>query len=122
MTKTLQQQFGDSLRVIRKAKAPNRPNEEVLGRQRAFRDQADKIEKLRQQRVSRELLVYEVVHHRNRWRILHQNRHSKPFGDQETAIDAAKRIAAETANKGHAVQVILRRTDGGFVNYALVDD
>lgn len=118
MTKTLQQHLDFAFRAFQRAKAPDPPNEEVLGRERAFRDQADKIEKLRQQRISSEVLVYEVVRHRGHWRVLHQKRHSKPFGDQEAAIDAAKRAAAETANKGHAVQVILRRTDGQVVNYA----
>lgn len=118
MTRTLQQHLDSAFRTLRNAKAPNPPNEEVLGRQRAFRDRADKIEKLRQQRISSDVLVYEVVEHRGHWRILHQKKHSKPFGDQEAAIDAAKSAAAETASKGHAVQVILRQADGKVVNYA----
>ena len=122
MTKTLQQHLDLAFRALQKAKAPSPPNEEVLGRERAFRDRADKIEKLRQQRVSREMLVYEVVRHRGHWRVLHQERHSKPFGDQEAAIDAAKTTAAKAANEGHEVQVILRRSDGRAVNYALMDE
>jgi hypothetical protein len=122
LTKTLQQHLDIAYRALQKTKAPNPPNEEVLGRERAFRDQADKIEKLRQQRVARETLVYEVVRHRGHWRILHQEKHSKAFGDQEAAIDAAKATAAKAANKGREVQVILRRVDGQVVNYALADE
>ena len=122
MTKTLRQHLDIAFRALQKAKAPSPPNEEVLGRERAFRDQADKIEKLRQQRVARKALVYEVVRHRGHWRILHQEKHSKAFGDQEAAIDAAKTTAAKAASKGREVQVILRQIDGQVVNYALVDE
>ncbi len=122
MNKTLQQHLDTAFAVMRKTKAPNPPNEEVLGRQRAFRDQADRIEKLRQERVSSEVRLYEVVRHRGHWRILHNEKHSKPFDSQEAAIDGAKRTAAEASSKGHAVQVVLRRTDGQVVACALTDE
>ena len=60
MTKTLQQHLDIAFRALQEARAQNPPNEEIPGPRRAFRDQADKIEKLRQQRVSREVLVYEL--------------------------------------------------------------
>lgn len=121
MTKTLRQHL-EAFGVRRSSKAPTPPTEEVLGRERAFRDQADKIEKLRQQRLSSKVRVYEIVRHRGQWRILHQQKHSRPFVDQEAALDAAKRIAAETAEAGHSVRIVVRQADGQVASCSSTDE
>ena len=60
-------------------------------------------------------LVFEIVRHRGHWRTLHGAKRSSPFPDQTAAIMAAKRLARQKRDSGHAVEVILRRTDGDCV-------
>jgi hypothetical protein len=83
----------------------------MLGRERAFREQADKIEKLRQKRISTQSFVFEVVRHRGHWCILHGNKYSKPFDGQAEAIDEAQQAARTKAAQGYPVEVIVRQAD-----------
>ena len=111
MRKTLQQHIDETFGQIKTTKPAISRDQGALDRERAFQDRAKKIEKLRQQRVSGQLLVYEVVRHHGYWRVLHLNRHSKAFGSQTEALDEAQQTANAKAKDGHRVEVILRRTD-----------
>jgi hypothetical protein len=68
-----------------------------------------------QRAVASVSFVFEVVRHRGHWRTLHCAKHSAPFPDQAAAILAAKKLARNKRDLGHAVEVILRRTDGASV-------
>ena len=122
MVKTLQQHIDAAFGAIKRTRVPAPPDPTVLDRERAFRDQASKLHKLRLQRVAQDPLVYEVVRYRGHWRILHLSKHSKPFDNQAAAIDAARRTARDRGKQGHSVEVILRRTDGQSINYALDEE
>lgn len=122
MSKTLQQHIDAAFKATRRPKPQILPDQEVLTRQRAFEDQASKLQHLRQQRVAHQQLVYEVVRHRGHWRILHLKKHSKPFDSQAKALVEAHRTAGAQAERGHAVEVILRRTDGQSVPHTPSDE
>lgn len=122
MAKTLQQHIDGAFKVTSRPRPEMLPDQEVLTRQRVFQDQASKLQHLRQQRVAHQQLVYEVVRHRGRWRILHLKKHSKPFDSQTEALDEAQRTARAQAKRGHAVEVILRRTDGQIVPHTPTDE
>ena len=67
-------------------------------------------------------LLFEVVRLRGHWRTRHGGKSSAAFPDQASAIAAAKKLAIAKRNEGHAVKVILQRTDGKEVVQALDDE
>ena len=75
-----------------------------------------------QRAVASVSFVFEVVRHRGHWRTLHRAKHSAPFPDQGAAILAAKKLARHKRDLGHAVEVILRRTDGTSVAQSIDGD
>ena len=107
---------------------PERPSAAFLERERAFTVRAQKIEALRQARVTAEgpsaahPLVFEVVRYRGHWRTLHRDRYSSPYPDQAAAIHAAKTAARKKRDLGHGVEVLLRRTDGQTVAQTVDDE
>jgi hypothetical protein len=120
----LDQAFGSA----KQPREPERPSAAFLERERAFAERAQRIEALRQARVTTEgpstqhPLVFEVVRYRGHWRTLHRDRYSSPFPDQAAAIAAAKASARKKRDLGHAVEVLLRRTDGQTVPQAIDDE
>jgi Uncharacterized protein conserved in bacteria (DUF2188) len=86
-------------------------------RELAIAEGAKKIDALRLKRLANSPeqptpLIFEIVRYRGHWRTLHGGRHSSPFPDQAAAIAAAKSLAKSKREMGHAVEVLLRRTDG----------
>jgi hypothetical protein len=122
VVKTLQQHIDATFGSIKRTRVRTPPDPQVLDRERAFQNQASKLENLRLRRMANEQLVYEVVRHRGHWRILHLEKYSKPFEDEAAAIDAAKQTAKDRAKRGHPVEVILRQTDGQSVTCALDEE
>jgi inosine-uridine nucleoside N-ribohydrolase len=120
----LDQAFGSA----KGPREPERPSAAFLERERAFAVRAQKIEALRQARVTAEgpsaahPLVFEVVRYRGHWRTLHRDRYSSPYPDQAAAVHAAKTAARKKRDLGHAVEVLLRRTDGQTVAQTVDDD
>ena len=120
----LDQVFGSA----KAPREPERPSAAFIERQRAFAARAQKIEALRQTRVTAEgpstphPLIFEVVRYRGHWRTLHHDRHSGPYPDQAAAIQAAKAAARKKLDAGHTVEVLLRRTDGQVVAQAIDDE
>lgn len=107
--------------------APQVPSEALKERGRAFAVQAEKIASLRLARLADAgesvpaPLLFEVVRLRGHWRTRHGSRHSAAFPDQASAIMAAKKLAIAKRKLGHAVKVVLRRTDGQEVMQAIDD-
>ena len=102
-------------------RAPQRPSDAFNERERRSAEQAQKIQALRQARLAKVgadapgLHVFEVVRYRGHWRTLHGAKRSSPYADQAAAILAAKKLAKVKQDQGHAVKVILQRTDGNAV-------
>lgn len=111
-----------------KPPAPQVPSETTKERDRAFAVQAGKIESLRQARLASpgesapSPLLFEVVRLRGHWRTRHGGKSSAAFPDQASAIVAAKKLAIAKRDLGHAVNVILRRTDGKEVIQEIDDE
>jgi len=106
---------------------PQEPSDASKERDRALAEHARKIERLRQIRLDNSdeeplSLVFEVVRHRGRWRTLHRGKLSPPFSDQTAAVLAAKALARKKRERGHSVEVVLRRTDGESVVQSVDDD
>ena len=106
---------------------PQAPSDDCKARNHAFQERAKKIEALRQIRLDSSherpaSLLFEVVRHRGHWRTLHCSKHSSPFADQAAAVLAAKKLARKKRSLGHAVGVVLRRTDGQSVPQLLDDE
>ncbi|HKP25421.1 MAG TPA: DUF2188 domain-containing protein [Dongiaceae bacterium] len=105
--------------------APQAASEAVKEREHAFAVRADKIENLRLTRLAAAgepaaaPLLFEVVRLRGRWRTRHGGKNSAAFPDQASAIVAAKKLAIAKRDLGHAVKVVLQRTDGQEVIQAL---
>jgi hypothetical protein len=102
------------------------PTEVFMERERAFSEQAKKIEALRQARLAGageipQAFVFEVVRYRGHWRTLYSNKRSSPFPDQAAAILAAKKLAIAKRQDGHEVKVVLRRTDGNAIILSIDD-
>lgn len=96
---------------------PQVPSDAFKERELAFAERAKKIDALRLKRLANSpkrpaSLVFEIVRYRGHWRTLHGGKHSSPFPDQAAAIAAAKSLAKSKREMGHAVEVLLRRTDG----------
>ena len=108
--------------------APQKPSAAFKERERMFAEQARKLATLREARLTDvgpgapELHVFEVVRYRGHWRTLHGTIRSSPFADQATAILAAKKLAKLKRDQGHAVKVVLQRTDGNAVIQAIDDE
>ncbi len=107
--------------------APQVKGEAVNDRERAFAARADKIESLRLARLAGAgesappPLLFEVVRLRGHWRTRHAGKSSAAFPDQASAIAAAKKLAIAKRDLGHAVKVVLQRTDGQEVVQAIDD-
>lgn len=107
---------------------PQVKGEAVNDRERAFAARADKIESLRLARLASAEepalapLLFEVVRLRGHWRTRHGGKSSAAFPDQESAIAAAKKLAITKRDQGHAVKVVLQRTDGNEVEQAIDDE
>lgn len=108
-------------------RAPQVPSDSFKQREQALAERAMKIEALRRERLASAQvrpasLVFEIVRHRGHWRTLHGGKHSSPLSDQAAAVLAAKKLARRKRDLGHAVEVILRRTDGECVVQSIDDD
>jgi hypothetical protein len=106
---------------------PQAPTEELQERERAFSEQAKKVEALRHRRLAATTEtvtsphVIEIVRYRGHWRTLHNNKRSAPYQDQAAAILAAKKLAIAKRLDGHEVKVVLQRTDGNAVIQSIDD-
>lgn len=107
---------------------PQVKGEAVNARERAFAARADKIESLRLARLAGAdepplaPLLFEVVRLRGHWRTRHGGKSSAAFPDQASAIVAAKKLAIAKREQGHAVKVVLQRTDGQEVMQEIDDE
>ena len=124
---TLQDMIDAAFGAQEKAPPPQAPSEASKERDRAFADRAKKIESLRVARLTNAVapapapLLFEVVRVRGHWRTRHANKDSSAFPDQASAIAAAKKLAIAKRKQGHAVKVVLQRTDGKDVVQAIDD-
>jgi hypothetical protein len=93
------------------------PSEDVLERQRRFHRQEERLQELRQSRLSAvtrppEVRTYDVVRHNGAWRVLHLGRYSAGYDDQQAAVAAAVEKAQAQMGRGRKARVRLNRTDG----------
>ena len=108
--------------------APQVPSEALKERDRVFAVRAEKIESLRLARLASSgepalaPLLFEVVRLRGHWRTRHGGKSSAAFPDQASAIVAAKKLAIAKRDLGHAVKVVLLRTDGNEAIQAIDDE
>lgn len=98
-------------------RATQQPSEDVLERQRRFHQQEERLQELRQSRLSAatktpEVRTYDVVRHNGAWRVLHLGRYSTGYHDQQAAIAAAVEKAKAQMGRGRKARVRLNRTDG----------
>ena len=125
---TLQDMIDAAFGAQEKAPPPQTPTEASKERDRAFADRAKKIESLRAARLTNAgepalaPLLFEVVRIRGHWRTRHANKDSAAFPDQASAIAAAKKLAIAKRKRGHAVKVVLQRTDGKEVIQPIDDE
>lgn len=125
---TLQDMIDAAFGAQEKAPSPQAPSEASKERDRAFADQAKKIESLRLARLTNAdepapaPLLFEVVRIRGHWRTRHAGKDSSAFQDQASAIAAAKKLAIAKREKGHDVKVVLQRTDGNEVIQPIDDE
>jgi uncharacterized protein (DUF1778 family) len=99
------------------ARTAQQPGEDVLERQRRFRQKEERLQELRQSRLtskakSPEVRTYDVVRHNGAWRVLHLGRYSTGYRDQQAAISAAVEKAKGQLARGRTARVLLNRTDG----------
>ena len=125
---TLQDMIDAAFGAQEKAPPPQAPSEAVKERDRAFAARAEKIESLRMARLTNAgepalaPLLFEIVRIRGHWRTRHANKDSAALADQASAIAAAKKLALAKRKQGHAVKVVLQRTDGREVMQPLDDE
>jgi hypothetical protein len=125
---TLQDMIDAAFGAQEKAPPPQAASEASKARDRAFADRTKKIESLRVARLTNAgepalaPLLFEVVRVRGHWRTRHANKDSSALPDQESAIAAAKKLAIAKRKQGHAVKVVLQRTDGKEVIQAIDDE
>ena len=125
---TLQDMIDAAFGAEEKAHAPQAPSEAFKERDRAFSDRAQKVESLRLARLTNAgepalpPLLFEIVRIRGHWRTRHANKDSAALPDQASAIAAAKKLAIAKRKQGHAVKVVLQRTDGREVMQPLDDE
>lgn len=125
---TLQDMIDAAFGAQEKAHEPQAPSEAVQQRGRAFAERAEKIEGLRLARLTHAdepapaPLLFEIVRIRGHWRTRHGGKDSAAFPDQASAIAAAKKLAVAKRKRGHAVKVVLQRTDGQEVMQAIDDE
>jgi len=125
---TLQDMIDAAFGVEEMAPPPQAPSEASKERDRAFAERAQKIESLRLARLTnagepaRASLLFEIVRVRGYWRTRHANKDSAAFPDQASAIAAARKLAIAKRKEGHAVKVVLQRTDGTEVIQPIDDE
>ena len=125
---TLQDMIDAAFGAEETAHAPQAPSEAFKERDRAFSDRAQKVESLRLARLTNAgepalpPLLFEIVRIRGHWRTRHANKDSAALADQASAIAAAKKLAIAKRKQGHAVKVVLQRTDGREVMQPLDDE
>jgi hypothetical protein len=109
-----------------KEREPQRPSAAFLERERSFDEQRKRTEALKQARLTGHSsdrdparLIFEVVHRRGQWRILHRNKHSAQYADQGAAILAAKDLARKKRQGGQSVEVRLIRIEGQVVTLSI---
>jgi len=125
---TLQDMIDAAFGAQEKAPPPQAPSEAFAERGHAFAARARKIESLRLARLTSAdepalaPLLFEVVRVRGHWRTRHANKDSAALPDQASAIIAAKKLAIAKHKQGHAVKVVLQRTDGKEVIQPIDDE
>jgi hypothetical protein len=123
---TLQQMIDDAFPGETAERAPQRPSEAFVARERSFAETATRVESLRQARLAGDQpvrsILFEVVRHRGSWRVLHRGKHSSPLADQSAAVAAAIKQAKAKREAGFPVEVRLIRTDGEIVVQPLDDE
>jgi predicted DNA-binding WGR domain protein len=125
---TLQDMIDAAFGAQEKAPPPQAPSEASKERDRAFADRAKRIESLRAARLTNAAepglapLLFEVVRIRGHWRTRHASKESSSFPDQASAIAAARKLAIAKRKQGHAVKVVLQRTDGKEVVQPIDDE
>ena len=124
----LQEMIDAAFGAQQAAPPPQAPSEAFKERDRAFAARAEKIESLRLARLTNAgepapaPLLFEVVRIRGHWRTRRGNKESAALPDQASAIAAAKKLAIAKRKQGHAVKVVLQRTDGREVVQAIDDE